>query len=315
VNERREPRIGSEQLDDGEADDEPGAGAGRATPPELVWAIMRSELLDVTPDCVKLIDREGRLLYVNRAGRRALGVADDGALGMPWLSLLPPDARPAGQAALDTAWRGDVARFPGRSISAGLGAQRWDNMLMRVVGVGGERDVVLCVSREVTAEREASDALRLSEERLAMALEVGTSGEPLCLGMVDIDHFKAYNDRYGHVAGDDVLRRVAGALQESVRRSDFVARYGGEEFTVVIFGTADAQAALDRMAAAVRDLDIAHEASQYGRLTISAGCVVAEPARTISPRELLRQGDAALYAAKSAGRNQHVIRRYEPPPG
>jgi diguanylate cyclase (GGDEF)-like protein len=130
----------------------------------------------------------------------------------------------------------------------------------------------------------------------------------LGLVLVDIDYFKNFNDTYGHQAGDECLRQVAMALEESVRRpGDLAARYGGEEFAVVLQG-ADLQGALtvaESLRAAVAALEIAHSASSVADVvTISAGAASMVPAIGTTVAELVSAADRALYQAKDAGRNQ-----------
>lgn len=129
---------------------------------------------------------------------------------------------------------------------------------------------------------------------------------PLSLLMLDIDHFKAYNDRYGHPAGDECLQRVAKALAATVhRKTDLLARYGGEEFVCVLPGT-DLAGALDlaeQMRAVVSDLNIPH-AVEAGRVSLSLGVACAHPGAGESLALLLTAADQALYRAKQAGRNR-----------
>ncbi len=131
---------------------------------------------------------------------------------------------------------------------------------------------------------------------------------PLSVILVDIDFFKAYNDRYGHEAGDEILKRVAAALDGAVNRpADVVARYGGEEFVAVLPGT-DADGAVrlgERLRAAVAELAIAHAGSAAGEhVTISVGVATAVPARDAAPEALVAAADRALYQAKRDGRNR-----------
>ena len=130
--------------------------------------------------------------------------------------------------------------------------------------------------------------------------------------MVDIDYFKAFNDHYGHGAGDECLRRVAQALQATVQRSfDSVSRYGGEEFVAVIPNSdrMNAGKIADKMRIAVEDLQIPHEfSSNADHVTISLGCATLVPSGDTTAEELVRKADRALYRAKAAGSNQvHII--------
>ncbi|MBR8210641.1 MULTISPECIES: PAS domain-containing sensor histidine kinase [Burkholderia] len=134
------------------------------------------DMLNVSVDCIKLIGPRGDLLYMNRAGCRALGVDEGAELGMPWLPLLPEDVWDDGNAALDTARRGVFSRFSGRSVIPGKDAQYWDNMLTPILGTDGTTTAILCVSRDVTRERVAHELLRHNEERLAIAARVGGLG-------------------------------------------------------------------------------------------------------------------------------------------
>ncbi len=148
----------------------------------------------------------------------------------------------------------------------------------------------------------------LDSELARICVHAGETGEAICIGMVDIDHFKAYNDRYGHIEGDAALRKIASALKSVIRQSDFVARYGGEEFAFVLTGLTDPAQVLNRFAAAVAEMAIVHADSPTGYLTISCGCVVFSSCHNLSPVLLLKAGDAALYEAKTNGRNCHIIR-------
>jgi diguanylate cyclase (GGDEF)-like protein len=126
---------------------------------------------------------------------------------------------------------------------------------------------------------------------------------PIALAIVDIDHFKQYNDAFGHQAGDTALRRIAEAIAESVGRSgDFAARYGGEEFVIILEDTTltGAKGVGERIRHAV--IDAAIESAAGTPLTVSVGVAARLPGSDAD--ELLRQADAALYQAKNAGRNR-----------
>jgi diguanylate cyclase (GGDEF)-like protein len=130
--------------------------------------------------------------------------------------------------------------------------------------------------------------------------------------MIDLDCFKAYNDRYGHIAGDDCLRRVSTALRDAARRRplDFVARYGGEELIAVLYG-ADrgyGESIARNLLAAVRDLRIPHDTSQtQPYVTISVGVVALDAYRVASHDAAVALADQALYEAKNQGRDRFVV--------
>lgn len=432
-------------------------------------ASIQTNMLNVSVDCIKLIALDGTLVHINKAGCAALGVPEDSDFGMPWLPLLPDDVWEEGEKALANARAGQFARFPGKSMLQGQNTQYWDNMLTPVMGSAGKPTAILCVSREVTAERETLQSLRESEERLATAVRVGglgiwdydilqddlrcddgwyrimgrdavspirtiaefrplihpedvdrvteveqtaaelvatasdysitfriirpngdirwvrsaaclfqdtdgkaaravgfvvdvtdawrgelalrdanraleeekkslarqnledpltgianrrhldselariclhasETGEVLCVGMIDVDHFKAYNDKYGHLEGDAALTKVAAALQSVVRQTDFIARYGGEEFAFVLPGISDPAPLLARFKETLLNLAITHAGSPTGYLTISCGCVVVRNDADLFPGALLKASDEALYEAKLAGRDQFIIR-------
>lgn len=134
---------------------------------------------------------------------------------------------------------------------------------------------------------------------------------PMSILMLDVDHFKRYNDLYGHPAGDLCLQRVAQAMQDSLRRpDDLVARYGGEEF-IAVLPHADAEVArlaAERVRQAVAGLCIPHEASPTAAVvTLSVGVATVQAGQHgLTAADLIAQADAALYQAKTAGRNQVV---------
>ena len=167
-----------------------------------------------------------------------------------------------------------------------------------------ERLAALSVTDALTgiANRRHFDAVLATEWAHAVRL-----GKPLAVGLLDIDHFKPYNDHYGHQDGDQCLRRVATEFAAQLHRSvDTVARYGGEEFAFIAPGT-DAEHALElarRMRGALEALCLPHAASPGGCLTVSIGVAAWTPKPGESAEQLLRAVDGALYRAKELGRNR-----------
>jgi diguanylate cyclase (GGDEF)-like protein len=152
--------------------------------------------------------------------------------------------------------------------------------------------------------------LRLAEDLEAVCGRVERYGHAYCVAVIDVDHFKAYNDAAGHRSGDDVLRTVAAALRDTVRTGDTVYRYGGEEFVVLLpEQTMDGAArAGERLRATVEALGLPHPAG--GSVTVSVG-VAGLGTQACSPDELFELADRALYEAKAAGRNRVHVREVE----
>lgn len=141
------------------------------------------------------------------------------------------------------------------------------------------------------------DALRISLER---AFQDGT--QPISVIMIDLDHFKNFNDSHGHLEGDRVLARAAALLRESVRDTDIPVRYGGEELCVVLPGRSldEAKAVAERLRARIE-----HELRDDG-VTASFG-LASSPEHATHPQALIGAADSALYASKRAGRNRVTV--------
>jgi diguanylate cyclase (GGDEF)-like protein len=169
--------------------------------------------------------------------------------------------------------------------------------------------------REALRTQSIRDALtglynrRYLEETLDREVRrAARAAQSLGLLMIDLDHFKTFNDTYGHDAGDAVLRETAQFLAKGIRAEDFVCRFGGEEF-VVILPTADqdaSQARAERLRSKMRELTVMHQGRTLGIITISVG-VASFPQHGTSPKELMAAADAALYEAKRLGRDQVAV--------
>jgi len=201
-------------------------------------------------------------------------------------------ARPAGEARFgpgDTEALQDLARHAGAAVANALAHEETRRLSVTdpLTGAGNFRQLSTTLAREV--ER----ATRFNR--------------PLSVVMLDLDHFKAVNDTHGHPFGDSVLREFARRLQDCLREVDTVTRYGGEEFTVVLpeTGVDGAAAVAGRIVRAVRDRAFA-VGSRSAEVTVSAG-VAAFPDHGRTASEILRAADAALYAAKGAGRDRWCL--------
>lgn len=143
----------------------------------------------------------------------------------------------------------------------------------------------------------------VAEEELRRAARYD---RPLCLAMLDLDHFKQVNDRFGHATGDEAIRLTARAIRATLRRQDQVGRYGGEELLVILPETTleDARVVVERARAAVEALALTHD-GQRVPLTVSAGVVARAPDESVDAA--VHRADRALYQAKAAGRNRVVL--------
>jgi two-component system cell cycle response regulator len=160
------------------------------------------------------------------------------------------------------------------------------------------------------ARRDPLTGLRnrraLDEDLDLLEARVTRYGHRYCMALIDVDHFKSYNDTYGHPAGDRILQTVAVQLEDHARGGDAIYRYGGEEFLCIFpeQSLATGTLAVQRMRIGLEQLAIAHADNPRGVLTISAGMAILDPGHTRSASEVLKEADEALYRAKQLGRNR-----------
>ncbi|MGB3394653.1 MAG: GGDEF domain-containing protein [Stenotrophomonas sp.] len=180
------------------------------------------------------------------------------------------------------------------------------------------REKILMSHSEALKRQVVTDGLtgvynrRFFDESFALLLQrARRNHQTLSLLMIDVDHFKQYNDHYGHVAGDRVLKRVAAALKAQLRSSaDIFARYGGEEFIMLVDGVDAATAGeiAERLRESVRALEEPHaKSSSAPWVTVSVGVCTGVPQEEADGRSLLDAADAALYRAKLGGRDRVVL--------
>jgi diguanylate cyclase (GGDEF)-like protein/PAS domain S-box-containing protein len=270
---------------------------------------------DLSQDMLCTMDTQGRCIEVNAAWERNLGLRPAEMRGRPMLDFTHPDDHEQATEEARRVFAGGVSDGLETRVLAKDGSWHW----LRTSSVfEPEEELVYARSTDVTErkaeaqEREEliaevqtlarSDALtglpnrRALDEvlprEMARALRAGA---PLCLALVDIDHFKAYNDTYGHLAGDAVLRHCAKAWDSELRGEDTILRYGGEEFLVVLPECAadDAGEIVQRLRAATPD-----------EQTCSAGLAEWRPGESVD--DLVGRADKALYEAKELGRDRLV---------
>jgi len=242
-------------------------------------------------------------------------------LGLPWFGWLAPAAQPGG---VDLA---TIQRLLGYSLAMGLFVlvanqerarlvERLEAQSRRLELVVAERTRELTVANarlERLSQRDSLTGLA-NRRRFDQALHhewnrAREQGLPLAVALFDVDFFKAYNDRYGHPAGDRVLRQVARALASVFRpeHRQLIARYGGEEFVVLLPGLSREAAyqLAETFRLAICGLAIEHGAGgEEGIVTVSGGVAAQLPAPGGVPALLVEQADSLLYAAKQAGRNR-----------
>ncbi|MDE2354764.1 MAG: GGDEF domain-containing protein, partial [Betaproteobacteria bacterium] len=165
-------------------------------------------------------------------------------------------------------------------------------------------DVQKIASRDMLTD--AFTRRRLEEEAQRLLARCVRTGDVMSVMMIDVDHFKSVNDRYGHPVGDEVLRRLADIAQRSIRTDDYFARYGGEEFCILLLSTNEKEALVlaERLRLAYAAALI-HVSGYPVKSTISIG--VADTQRTgLDWQQLVSAADQALYRAKQLGRNRVV---------
>jgi diguanylate cyclase (GGDEF)-like protein/PAS domain S-box-containing protein len=286
-------------------------------------------IADNVADLVVRLGRDLTCGFVSPASRDVLGCAPDELVALPLADIVHPDDRETfldDMARLQTTSRIDEFRFRARRSDS---SHIWVEATGRKLADGNS--IILAI-RDISRRKKIEDELAAANRQLkALASRDDLTGLPnrrafeevfddewrraardmskLGLIMLDVDRFKAFNDLYGHQAGDDCLRAVARAIERPLRRpADFAARYGGEEFVVVLPGTDEpgATEVAEQIRAAVAATGLEHRGNAGGVVTISAGIWASIVAPPVDRRDALKSADANLYTAKSAGRNRVV---------
>ncbi|MBM7063232.1 diguanylate cyclase [Pseudomonas sp. UL073] len=283
------------------------------------------DMTDASPDGLFIIDPASReVLHMNRATYASLGYSaeqfaallkDDPERVLPgfhaWLQHLRAAQQDDDPSALV---QREMRRSDGSRQAAEINAQ-----LVQV----NDHDYLIGISRDNSERLQLEAKLqRLSKQDGLTGLynrryfdrqllsewrRLSRTAQPMALLMLDIDHFKAYNDALGHLAGDDALRRVAKVLQGCMQREgDAACRYGGEEFALILTDTdlEGAEHVAARVLQLVAELGLEHPGSPLGRLSLSIGLTATTPSAEQKPKLLIERSDQALYRAKHEGRNR-----------
>ena len=285
-------------------------------------------LADHSTDLIVLLDAEHRALYASPASLAVLGLAPDAVVGCSVLGLMHPEDREALAKTL-----ADIA-VDGTAPPVSCRVQRQGSELwVEAQGRRLEREPgIVLAFRDITERKQAEAALHQANNQLQrMVMLDGMTGianrrcfdlvlakefrrnvrheAPLALLLIDVDHFKRFNDRYGHLAGDACLKQVAEAVGLQMRRpGDLAARYGGEEFAAILPDT-DERGALvqaERIQTAIRALRIEHGSVPGRVVSISIGVAVVWPRgdQEAALADLMQRADRAMYRAKATGRDR-----------
>lgn len=266
---------------------------------------------------------EGRFVSVNKAFEKTLGYASADLLQTPYVAYVHPADREATVALANEMSQGreGIINFENRYLTSD-GSYRW---LRWSATTDMSRKLIYASARDVTEQKQLENRLRelarsdsltglfnrrYFEEEAQRQLDfVRRYGHRAALFEFDIDRFKQLNDSHGHQAGDEALRKLAGAISTRVRRTDVAARIGGDEFAIFLagIGVPEAEALGAELLRTIRA--VSGEAGSTGPLTSSLGIAVYEPGDEIDLEDLIATADAAMYAAKRAGGDQLSVSR------
>ena len=292
-------------------------------------------LLDHSPEMIVLVPFDQTEMFVSPAVERITGFTAEEYLASTGFEMIHPDQRLAVSGLRATLERQPDSHTLRYRTLLKTGGYCWveatvspymDTFSQQVAGY-------VSIIRDISKQKGVEDALaaeKLQLESLASIDELTgianrrtfnrvlerearrqtRANRDLSLMLLDIDHFKGFNDLYGHVAGDSCLRAVAGAIKScTLRDADLTARYGGEEFVVLMPLTlgAGAEKIARKVIEAVTALALPHAGSSYGIVTVSIGIASSGPETGTSSVALVQQADLALYRAKKAGRNRYEV--------
>ncbi len=284
-------------------------------------------LFSAMPVAMALIDREGRHVAINQALAGLSGLPVEELIGRPVADLSPESGANIARNFASFDAGEDV---PDHELE--LGNRSYWVSVKPLRDATGYAIGLMVALTDITQQKETEQKLKEANAQLAefaqqdaltglgnrrffdsellrCVLDSARECEPLSLIMIDVDHFKDFNDSHGHPLGDEALRRIARVLKQTVTRPlDMAFRYGGEEFVVLLSGTPESGAThlAETIRASVQALGIPHSRSPLRSMTVSLGIatVVASPmAPARTAEQLVTAADQALYQAKAAGRN------------
>lgn len=284
-------------------------------------------LADNATDVIWTMNLEGRFTYVSPSVAKLRGYSAAEVMQQSIDQALTPESADIALNGLNDLVKAVQTGQPLPDFRSELeqpckdGSTVWTEATVTAMyNAAGEFKGLLGITRDITERRQMQEALREQairdpltglfnrgylDETLPRELHrCQRNGEPLAVAMLDLDHFKRFNDSHGHSAGDSVLRAVGDLLNRSLRGGDIACRYGGEELTVVMPGSSLTAAGvrLEKLRQALMELRVPCEEGELPAITVSIGVAAAE---SVEPNAaaLLNRADAALYQAKARGRN------------
>ncbi|KJC41381.1 diguanylate cyclase [Bradyrhizobium sp. LTSP857] len=288
-------------------------------------------LAENVEDVVARLDLSGKRLYMSPSIEKMLGWTPAEALQQEGYEILHPAHRELVKHTVDRLGPTERTAMCEYLMRSKSGDYVWvESQFSFIEGTDSSSPEVLVVVRDIAKRKAAEEQLVAANARLKDLSETDTltgianrrrfdemherefkrchrAQAELSLLFIDIDKFKAFNDTYGHTAGDECIQRVANALKSNLKRpGDLVARYGGEEFAVLLPET-DAQNAgmvAETLRLAVCNMAVPHQGNSHGRVTISIGVAGSRCDTASSPAVVLAAADTALYVSKQNGRNQ-----------
>jgi diguanylate cyclase (GGDEF)-like protein/PAS domain S-box-containing protein len=292
-------------------------------------------LFETAKDGILILDaKTGQITDANPFLQAMLGYRHAELLGKTLWEIGPFKDVVASRAAFRQLQAKEYVRYDNLPLETKDRERRNVEFVSNVYMVDGMK-VIQCNIRDITERKEIEDRTRRVTEGLLSSLREQANHDPLTglfnrrylddslprelslsqrrstslsVAVLDVDHFKRFNDAFGHDAGDLALRECAHVLSQNLRASDIACRLGGEEFALVLpdSSLADTRQRVEQICAVIKQLETRYDGQSLGTMTLSAG-IATSPEHASTAPELLRAADIALYAAKQAGREQVIL--------